>query len=71
MEVVQSKKRIYVSRRKYILNLLEKTGMLDCKPLNTPMDSNVNLGLDQESPSIDKGQYQQLEQVHIPFPHKT
>ncbi|RVX21434.1 Retrovirus-related Pol polyprotein from transposon RE1 [Vitis vinifera] len=60
MEVAWSKKGICISQRKCILDLLEETGMLGCKPLDIPMDSNVKLGLDQDSPSIDKGQYQQL-----------
>ena len=32
MEVARSKKGIYVSQRKYIVDLLEETGMLGCSP---------------------------------------
>ena len=32
-----------MSQRKYVLDLLEEIGMLDCKLVNTPMDLNVKL----------------------------
>lgn len=34
-EVVQSDKCIFISQRKYILDLLEETGMLGCKPTDS------------------------------------
>ena len=37
MEVARSKRGIYVSQRKYILDLLEETGMLGCNPEPTPI----------------------------------
>ncbi|RVW79511.1 Retrovirus-related Pol polyprotein from transposon TNT 1-94 [Vitis vinifera] len=39
----QIKERIVVSQRKYILDLLKETGMLGCKPIDTPMDSQKKL----------------------------
>ena len=59
MEVSWSTEGICISQRKYILDLLEETSMLGCKPLDIPMDSNVKLGLDQDNSSVDKG-YQRL-----------
>ena len=32
-----------ISQRKYTLDILANTGMLDCKSIDTPMDSNVKL----------------------------
>lgn len=43
MEVARSKKRISVSQRKYVLDLLKDTGMTACKPTDTPMDPNFKL----------------------------
>ncbi|XP_054785906.1 uncharacterized mitochondrial protein AtMg00810-like [Prosopis cineraria] len=37
MEVARSQKGIYVSQRKYILNLLNEIGMLGCKLTETPI----------------------------------
>ncbi|KAI5337773.1 hypothetical protein L3X38_017044 [Prunus dulcis] len=36
IEVARSKHGIFRSQRKYILDLLANTGMLDCKPIDTP-----------------------------------
>ena len=32
-----------MSQRKYVLDILEETGMLDCKPVDTLIDPNVKL----------------------------
>ena len=47
-------------QRKYVLDILEETGMLDCKPINTPMDPNVKLVPRQGEPLQDSGRYRQL-----------
>ena len=41
VEVMRSKQRIMLSQRKYMLNLLSKTGKLGAKPCSTPMTPNV------------------------------
>ncbi|RVW90427.1 Retrovirus-related Pol polyprotein from transposon RE2 [Vitis vinifera] len=41
---------VVLSQRKYALDILEETGMLDCKPIDTPMDPNVKLVLGQGEP---------------------
>ena len=43
IEIAQSSFGVALSQRKYALDILEETGMLDCKPVNTPMDPNVKL----------------------------
>ena len=60
MEIARSKKGIAVSERKYVLDLLNETGMLGCKPAETPMDSTVKLEESDGSPPVDKGRYQRL-----------
>jgi len=44
MEVARSKKGIAFSQRKYILDLLQETGMSGCKLVDTPMDPNAKFG---------------------------
>ena len=39
-----------MNQRKYALEILEGTGMLDCKPVDTPMDPNVKLVSGQGGP---------------------
>ncbi|RVW42410.1 Retrovirus-related Pol polyprotein from transposon RE1 [Vitis vinifera] len=60
MEIARSKKGIAVSQRKYVLDLLNETGMLGCKPAETPMDTTVKLEESDGSAPIDKGRYQRL-----------
>ncbi|RVW21351.1 Retrovirus-related Pol polyprotein from transposon RE1 [Vitis vinifera] len=52
--------RVVLSQRKYALDILEETGMLDCKPVDTPMDPNVKLILGQGEPLGDPGRYRRL-----------
>ncbi|XP_062113078.1 uncharacterized mitochondrial protein AtMg00810-like [Humulus lupulus] len=59
MEIARSKRGIYVSQRKYTLDLLEETGMLDCKASKTPIELGNKDRMLKGEP-IDKGRYQQL-----------
>ena len=43
MEFAQSKEGIFVSQWKYMLDLLDETSMLGCKPMETPTKPNVKL----------------------------
>ncbi|RVW99246.1 Retrovirus-related Pol polyprotein from transposon TNT 1-94 [Vitis vinifera] len=60
MEIARSKKGIAVSQRKYVLDLLNETGMLGCKPTETPMDTTIKLEESDGSAPVDKGRYQRL-----------
>ena len=43
IEVTQSNSRVVISQRKYTMDILTDTSMLDCKPVYTLMDPNVKL----------------------------
>ena len=60
MEVARSSKGIYVSQRKYTLDLLRETGMSGCKLVETPMDPNTKLGNIIQGEVVDRGRYQRL-----------
>ena len=60
MEVARSHKGIYVSQRKYTLDLLKDTGMLGCKPVPTPMDLVNKVQLEETEQLTDKRRYQRL-----------
>ena len=60
IEVAQSNSRVVISQRKYTLDILVDTGILNCKPVDTPMDPNVKLVPGQEEPLQDPGSYRQL-----------
>jgi len=60
IEVAYQKHGLLLSQRKYALYLLEKTGLLGCKPTSTPMKANVHLWCDSSHPLDDPGQYKML-----------
>ncbi|KAK9924142.1 hypothetical protein M0R45_032529 [Rubus argutus] len=60
IEVARSKRGISLSQRKYVLDLLAETGMLDCKPIETPIEMNHRLGIYPDQVLTDKGRYQRL-----------
>ncbi|XP_060958297.1 uncharacterized mitochondrial protein AtMg00810-like [Cannabis sativa] len=61
MEFARSKEGIFVSQRKYVLDLLNETGMMGCKPAETPSEPNVKLQAVEDLKSVkDKELYQRL-----------
>ncbi|KAM2733441.1 hypothetical protein EV2_036866 [Malus domestica] len=60
IEVSRCKSGIFLSQRKYVLDLLEETGMTACKPVSTPLAEGMKLGIDQNQVPVDKGRYQRL-----------
>ena len=60
IEIAQSSSGVVLSQRKYALDILEETGMLDCKSVDTPMDPNVKLVLGEGEFLGDHGRYRRL-----------
>lgn len=50
IEVAQSEKGIVLSQRKYVLDLLEETGLLGAKPADSPIEGN---GKDTQTNILD------------------
>jgi len=47
IEVARSKHDIFLSQRKYVLDLLAETKMLECKPIDTPITTRILIVLMQ------------------------
>ena len=60
IEVARSRLGISLSQKKYVLDLLSETGMLACKPAETPIEMNHRLGEYLDQIPTDKGRYQRL-----------
>ena len=60
IEFARSKEGIFINQRKYILNLLEKTGLLGCNAAETPVEPNLKLQPAEVENMVDKGRYHQL-----------
>lgn len=58
MEVARTKNGIWVSQRKYTLDLLQETWILGCKVANTPIEQIK--WREDESPPAEKDRYQRL-----------
>lgn len=69
IEVVRTNQGIFLSQRKYVLDLLTETGMLSCKPAETPMEINHKLGIFSNQVQTDKGRYQQTVEKLIYLSH--
>jgi hypothetical protein len=59
IEVAYGAQGIYLSQRKYVLDLLAETGMLDCRPASTPIEQNHRTIAESGEP-VDKYKYQRL-----------
>lgn len=58
--MVRSKMGIFLSQRKYVLDLLKDTYMIGCKPYDTPIRSNHKLREDEVINPIHTKRYQRL-----------
>ncbi|RDX70413.1 putative mitochondrial protein, partial [Mucuna pruriens] len=59
IEAAYSKQGIFISQRKYVLDLFKETRKLGCKISRVPIEQNHRIGC-EESPIIEKSQYQRL-----------
>jgi hypothetical protein len=60
IEIVYSKKDLFLSQRKYVLDLLQKIRKLGCKPIDTPIEPNIKLGPNDGEALTDISQFQRL-----------
>jgi len=57
LEVARSKEGIFITQRKYTLDLLKETGKLGCKLASTPLEPNWKNKEGKEEHPVDKGMY--------------
>ena len=60
IEVAQSGDGVLIFQRKYALDILEETGMQNCRPVDSPMDPNLKLMADQSEVYPDPERYRRL-----------
>jgi hypothetical protein len=53
LEVWQRQDEIFLNQGKYIVEILKRFGMLDCKAMATPMVSNLKLMQDTNLETMD------------------
>ncbi|KAH9704751.1 hypothetical protein KPL70_011593 [Citrus sinensis] len=69
MEFARSREGIFVNQKKYVIELLTKTGMLGCKPAETPIEPNVKLQPAEAENVKNKEHYQRLVRRLIYLSH--
>ena len=60
IEVLRSKKSIFISQRKYVLDLLAEIGLLEYKPVDTSMVQNHGLQIVEGAEATHHTRYQRL-----------
>ena len=60
MEVWQSANGIFLGQGKYAVEILKRFGMMDSKPITTPMASNLKILSDASSEMVDATMYRQM-----------
>ncbi|XP_048232350.1 uncharacterized mitochondrial protein AtMg00810-like [Ricinus communis] len=60
IEIAKSSKGLFLSQRKYTLDLLKETGKIGAKPALTPMETKTKLNLEDGDPLTNIGHYQRL-----------
>ena len=60
IEIAHSTKGLFISQRKYTVDLLKETEKLGSKPVSTPIDSNCKLNFEDGEPLENINQFQRL-----------
>nr|GEX53358.1 putative RNA-directed DNA polymerase [Tanacetum cinerariifolium] len=60
IEVMRSPQGIFICQKKYILDLLAETEMIDCKPADTPMITNQKLFMKTKAKFANRDRYQRM-----------
>ena len=60
LEVWLSPEGIFMNKGKYVVEILKRFNMLECKVMATPMDSNLKLLADDSSELVDVNHYRQI-----------
>jgi hypothetical protein len=60
LEVWKSTKKIFLNQGKYVVEILKRFDMLECKSMNTPMETKLKLLVDTLSELVDATMYRQI-----------
>jgi hypothetical protein len=61
LEVWQKPGEIFLGQGKYVVKILQKFGMMNCKSMETPMVTNLKKLRDSDSDLVDPSMYRQVD----------
>ncbi|KAM6586622.1 hypothetical protein CsatA_009227 [Cannabis sativa] len=59
LEVNRTEEGLFLCQRKYAIDLLQRFGMLECKPISTPMEANAKFCAHVGQDLQDRAMYRQ------------
>ncbi|XP_014515533.1 uncharacterized protein LOC106773347 [Vigna radiata var. radiata] len=60
MEITQKKNEIFICQKKYAKEILKKSHLGECKPMNTPMNKKEKLIKEDETDKVDEAYFRSL-----------
>jgi hypothetical protein len=71
LQICQRNQGIFISETNYIREMLKRSGMEDCKPITTPMQTSCKLRKDDYSKSTDQRKYRSIigSLLYLTHPH--
>jgi hypothetical protein len=60
LEVWQSPEEMFLNQGKYVVEILKRFDMMDCRAMSTPMETNLKLLVDTSSKIVDVTLYRQM-----------
>jgi hypothetical protein len=62
---------LFLTQRQFALGILERTGMMDCKPISMPVDTQAKVSATSEPPVADPTQFRSLAEAlqYLMFTH--
>jgi hypothetical protein len=57
LQIIQSKRGVFIYQSKYVKDMLKRFQLEDCKPVSTPMAVGCKLSKDDESKAVDPKHY--------------
>lgn len=60
LQIFQNKEGMFISRTKYLKDLLKRFGLENCKPVGTPMVTGHKLSRKDETPAVEQKNYRSM-----------
>ena len=63
LQIIQSKRGVFIHQSKYVKDILKRLKLEDCKPISTPMIVGCKVSKDDESKVVDPKHYKSMIEI--------